>query len=76
MTRCIHCTRCVRFLSEIGGNNSFGMLGRSSNSEIGLYISDNLSLYFFMISISLAIKLYYFFKLFQDKLLGSHFRCD
>ena len=42
MTRCIHCTRCVRFLSEIGGNNSFGMLGRSSNAEIGLYISDNL----------------------------------
>ena len=42
MTRCIHCTRCVRFLSEIGGNNSFGMLGRSSNSEIGLYISDSL----------------------------------
>merc|ERR1712149_38917 len=42
MTRCIHCTRCVRFLSEIGGKNSFGMLGRSSNSEIGLYISDNL----------------------------------
>ena len=42
MTRCIHCTRCVRFLSEIGGSNSFGMLGRSSNSEIGLYISDNL----------------------------------
>merc|ERR1712072_1286719 len=42
MTRCIHCTRCVRFLSEIGGNNSFGMLGRSSNSEIGLYIQDNL----------------------------------
>ena len=42
MTRCIHCTRCIRFLSEVGGNNSFGMLGRSSNSEIGLYISDNL----------------------------------
>merc|ERR1712066_1106399 len=42
MTRCIHCTRCVRFLSDIGGSNSFGMLGRSSNSEIGLYISDSL----------------------------------
>ena len=42
MTRCIHCTRCVRFLTEIGGTNSFGMLGRSSNAEIGLYISDNL----------------------------------
>ena len=42
MTRCIHCTRCVRFLTEIGGSNSFGMLGRSSNAEIGLYISDKL----------------------------------
>ena len=42
MTRCIHCTRCIRFLSELGGQNSFGMLGRSSKSEIGLYISDNL----------------------------------
>merc|ERR1712167_135801 len=41
MTRCIHCTRCVRFLSDIGGSNSFGMLGRSSNSEIGLYIYDS-----------------------------------
>merc|ERR1712057_151678 len=32
----------VRFLSEIGGQGSFGMLGRSSNAEIGLYISGNL----------------------------------
>lgn len=37
LTRCIHCTRCVRFLNEIGGNTSFGMLGRGRNSEISLY---------------------------------------
>ena len=42
MTRCIHCTRCVRFLSDVVGNVSLGMLGRSSKSEIGLYVSDNL----------------------------------
>merc|ERR1711959_322026 len=42
MTRCIHCTRCVRFLSEITGDYSLGMLGRSSKSEIGLYISTKL----------------------------------
>ena len=40
MTRCIHCTRCVRFLSDMENQNSFGMLGRSSKSEIGLYVSD------------------------------------
>jgi NADH-quinone oxidoreductase subunit G len=42
MTRCIHCTRCVRFLSEISGDSSIGILGRSSKSEIGLYIEKNL----------------------------------
>ena len=39
MTRCIHCTRCVRFLSDIAGEHNFGMLGRSSKAEIGCYIS-------------------------------------
>jgi NADH dehydrogenase/NADH:ubiquinone oxidoreductase subunit G len=38
MTRCIHCTRCVRFLNEIAGTNDFGMLGRGEASEIGTYI--------------------------------------
>lgn len=37
MTRCIHCTRCIRFLREIAGNYSLGMLGRGQLSEIGLY---------------------------------------
>jgi len=41
MTRCIHCTRCVRFCSEIAGVDSFGVLGRGSFMEIGTYI-DNL----------------------------------
>jgi len=37
LTRCIHCTRCVRFLSELEGNSYLGMLGRGKTSEIGLY---------------------------------------
>ena len=38
MTRCIHCTRCVRFASEIAGVDDLGMFGRGVNSEIGTYI--------------------------------------
>ena len=38
MTRCIHCTRCVRFSSEIAGTNELGMFGRGLDSEIGTYI--------------------------------------
>jgi len=38
MTRCIHCTRCVRFLTEIAGLEVFGALGRGENMEIGTYI--------------------------------------
>ena len=39
MTRCIHCTRCVRFADEIAGVDSLGVFGRGLNSEIGTYIS-------------------------------------
>lgn len=38
MTRCIHCTRCVRFSSEISGGMSFGTLGRGTTTEIGTYV--------------------------------------
>lgn len=38
MTRCIHCTRCVRFLSELGGLMQFGTTGRGIKTEIGNYI--------------------------------------
>ena len=35
MTRCIHCTRCVRFITEIAGIEELGIFGRSNSSEIG-----------------------------------------
>jgi NADH dehydrogenase (ubiquinone) Fe-S protein 1 len=38
MTRCIHCTRCVRFATEIAGVEDLGIFGRGSQSEIGTYI--------------------------------------
>jgi len=39
MTRCIHCTRCVRFGSEIAGVDVLGTLNRGTSTEIGGYIS-------------------------------------
>ncbi len=38
MTRCIHCTRCVRFGQEIAGVMEFGMLGRGEHAEITTFI--------------------------------------
>ncbi len=38
MTRCIHCTRCVRFTEEIAGLQSLGTLGRGENTEIGTFV--------------------------------------
>jgi NADH dehydrogenase (ubiquinone) Fe-S protein 1 len=42
MTRCIHCTRCVRFLSEISGYNDFGVIGRGFFTEIGTFVQNHL----------------------------------
>jgi len=39
MTRCIHCTRCVRFSKEIAGVESLGIFGRGMHSEIGTYVT-------------------------------------
>lgn len=39
MTRCIHCTRCVRFSAEIAGTEDIGMFGRGLDSEIGTYVT-------------------------------------
>lgn len=39
MTRCIHCTRCVRFSSEIAGVEFFGTLNRGTSTEIGGYLN-------------------------------------
>jgi NADH-quinone oxidoreductase chain G len=37
MTRCIHCTKCIRFASEIGGFAELGAFGRGNKTEIGTY---------------------------------------
>jgi NADH-quinone oxidoreductase subunit G len=38
MNRCIHCTRCVRFATEIAGVEDLGATGRGEDMEIGTYI--------------------------------------
>jgi NADH-quinone oxidoreductase subunit G len=38
MTRCIHCTRCVRFTQEIQGFQELGTVGRGELTEIGTFI--------------------------------------
>ena len=38
LTRCIHCTRCVRFGEELAGIRELGATGRGENMEIGTYI--------------------------------------
>lgn len=42
MTRCIHCTRCVRFGQEIAGLKELGATGRSEWMEIGTYIEKSI----------------------------------
>ena len=39
MTRCIHCTRCVRFSTEISGNDEIGSIGRGHDMEITTYLN-------------------------------------
>ena len=43
MTRCIHCTRCVRFASEIAGVPVLGGTGRGEETEIGTYVEQAIS---------------------------------
>ncbi len=43
LTRCIHCTRCVRFGDEIAGLPEMGLTGRGENVEIGTYIEKAIS---------------------------------
>ena len=40
MTRCIHCTRCVRFIAEWTNDKSLWVLGRGRSMEIGSYIEN------------------------------------
>ncbi len=43
MTRCIHCTRCVRFGQEIAGIKELGATGRGEHMEIGTYVEHSLA---------------------------------
>jgi NADH-quinone oxidoreductase subunit G len=42
MTRCIHCTRCIRFLEHIGGSKELGGTGRGETMEISTYIENSI----------------------------------
>lgn len=43
MNRCIHCTRCVRFLSDVAGTYEFGTFGRGEKIEIDSCVSGGVS---------------------------------
>lgn len=43
MTRCIHCTRCVRFITEVAGVSDLGLIGRGEDAEITSYLEEALS---------------------------------
>ena len=43
MTRCIHCTRCVRFAEEVAGVPEIGSIGRGENMEITTYLEQSMT---------------------------------
>lgn len=43
MTRCIQCTRCVRFLKEVGGMQELGLVGRGEHAEITAYVDKSVN---------------------------------
>jgi len=43
MTRCIHCTRCIRFATEIAGVPELGATGRGEHMEVGTYVEHALT---------------------------------
>ena len=42
MTRCIHCTRCVRFATEIAGVPELGAIGRGEDMQITTYLEQSI----------------------------------
>ena len=42
MTRCIHCTRCIRFATEVAGVSEIGAIGRGENTEITTYLEKSM----------------------------------
>ena len=43
MTRCIHCTRCVRFMDEVAGTHELGAINRGEGMEITSAIKGGIS---------------------------------
>jgi NADH dehydrogenase/NADH:ubiquinone oxidoreductase subunit G len=43
MTRCIHCTKCVRFLQEVCNYPLYGTVGRGTHTEISTFLEKNLN---------------------------------
>jgi NADH dehydrogenase (ubiquinone) Fe-S protein 1 len=43
MNRCIHCTRCVRFMNDVAGAPELGTAGRGNDIQIGTYLEQNIS---------------------------------
>jgi NADH-quinone oxidoreductase subunit G len=43
MTRCIHCTRCIRFITEVAGVPDLGATSRGEHMEVGTYVEKALS---------------------------------
>ena len=43
MTRCIHCTRCIRYVSEVAGTPEMGAIGRGEDMEITTYLEHALT---------------------------------
>src|SRR4249919_2871556 len=43
MTRCIHCTRCIRFITEVAGVPDLGATNRGEHMEVGTYVEKALS---------------------------------
>ncbi|MEG9861067.1 MAG: NADH-quinone oxidoreductase subunit NuoG [Parvularculales bacterium] len=43
MTRCIHCTRCVRFVAEVGGVDDLGAIGRGEDMEISTWLEKSIN---------------------------------
>ncbi|MDX2306805.1 MAG: NADH-quinone oxidoreductase subunit NuoG [Hyphomicrobium sp.] len=42
MTRCIHCTRCVRYMTEVAGVEELGLIGRGEDAEITTYLENGI----------------------------------
>lgn len=43
MTRCIHCTRCVRFIEDVAGTDELGAVNRGEDMEISTYIEKSIT---------------------------------